>query len=305
MKGIKLIISAIIVFMFDGDAISNSAPEKPNIIIFLTDDLGYGDLGCYGNPIIKTPNIDQFATEGVRLTDCHSGGTVCSPSRAALLTGRNPYRSGFYDILGNWNAYLKDEEITIPELLKPAGYSSCFVGKWHLSHLDNKKRNEPSVGDQGFDYWFATTLNAFEGPANPKKFIRNGTAVGEVKGPYADVIVEEACKWLNDNKSRPFFLMVSTHEPHTPLDPPLEFSKQYDNERVDRLEKTIKYGGVGRPDGISKNKDEYYGTVSQMDQAFGRLMKYIDSAGLRNNTIVIFTSDNGPETPEYNNHFYK
>lgn len=88
------------------------ANEKPNIIIFLVDDLGYGNLGCYGNPIIKTPHIDQFANEGVRLTDCHSGGTVCSPSRSAILTGRNPYRRGFFYIAGR-DAHLKVEEVTI------------------------------------------------------------------------------------------------------------------------------------------------------------------------------------------------
>ena len=102
--------------------------QQPNIIVFLADDLGYGDLACYGNPIIKTPNIDKLSSEGVLLTDCHSGGTVCSPSRAALLTGRNPYRSGFYTILGG-TTYLDSKEVTIPEALRTRGYESCFVLK--------------------------------------------------------------------------------------------------------------------------------------------------------------------------------
>ena len=103
-------------------------PTPPNIIIFLVDDLGYGDLGCYGNQIIKTPNINKFADEGVRMTDIHSGGTVCSPSRSALLTGRNPYRSGFFYISGK-NTYLKDDEITIAELLQEKGYETSFWGR--------------------------------------------------------------------------------------------------------------------------------------------------------------------------------
>jgi len=100
----------------------------PNIIVFLADDLGYGDLSCYGNPIIRTPNFDKLADQGVRMIDCHSAGTVCSPSRSALLTGRNPYRSGFFYIHGR-DSYLKDEEITIAELLQNKGYETSFWGK--------------------------------------------------------------------------------------------------------------------------------------------------------------------------------
>jgi arylsulfatase A len=121
--------------------------DKPNIVIFLADDLGFGDLSCYGNTIIKTPHIDKFATEGVRMTDFHSGGTVCSPSRAALLTGRNPYRSGFFYIASG-ETYLKDDEYTIAEVLKTAGYETSFWGKWHLSELEEEWRNGPGPGEQ-------------------------------------------------------------------------------------------------------------------------------------------------------------
>ncbi len=146
-----------------------------NIIIFLTDDLGYGDLGCYGSPITKTPAIDKFRTQGLLLTDCHSAGTVCSPSRAGLLTGRNPYRSGFYYLQGAYGSYLKSSEITNAEVLKSRGYETAFIGKWHLSRLEKTNRpDEPNPGDQGFDYWFASTHNAFKGPKNYNKYIRNG-----------------------------------------------------------------------------------------------------------------------------------
>lgn len=274
---------------------------SPNIIIYLTDDLGYGDLGCYGNPIIKTPAIDKFASEGVMLTDCHSAGTICSPSRSGLLTGRNPYRSGFYYLQGASGTYLKNSEITIAEVLKSGGYETAFMGKWHLSRLEKTKSpDEPNPGDQGFDYWFASTHNPFEGPKNYKKFIRNGKNVGEVNGWYCDVLTEEATEWLTRirDKSKPFLLIVSTAEPHTPLDPPEEFSQPYQNAKVDSLAKTISYGGVSRPVyDIGKNKNRYYGTVSQLDNAFGNLMKTIDKENLKENTIVIFTSDNGPESP--------
>lgn len=272
----------------------------PNIIVFLTDDLGYGDLPSYGHPIIKTPNIDKLASEGVLLTDCHSGGTVCSPSRAALLTGRNPYRSGFYYIAGAFGAKLESEEVTIPEMLKTVGYESAFMGKWHLSKLEKNRVDEPGPGDQGFDYWMATTVNAFEGPQNPKKFIRNGKKVGEMDGWYCDVIVEEASTWLTEKRdpSKPFFLMVSTHEPHTPIAPPKKYIDMYDNAETEELTKSIQYGSVDRPPyEISQYAKEYYGTVSQLDHAFGQLMKTLDEMGESDNTVVIFTSDNGPEHP--------
>lgn len=271
----------------------------PNIIIFLADDLGYGDLACYGNPIIKTPNIDKLAKEGVRLTDCHSGGTVCSPSRSALLTGRNPYRSGFFYIQGR-NAHLKDEEITMAEMLREQGYETSFWGKWHLSALEKNKRDEPGPGDQGFDYWMGTTLNAFAGPENVKKFILNGEPLGEIEGWYCDVIVDRASDWLKNKRDeeKPFFMYVSSHEPHTPLAPPERFSEIYDNPNVHELEQNIGYGQVARPEkDISAHKKEYYGTVQQLDNAFGRLMTTLEQLGLKENTLVIFTSDNGPETP--------
>lgn len=274
---------------------------KPNIIIYLTDDLGYGDLGCYGNPIIKTPGFDKLASQGVLLTDLHSAGTVCSPSRAGLLTGRNPYRSGFYYLQGYAGTHLRDSEVTIAELLKSGGYETAFMGKWHLSRLEKTNRTkEPSPSDQGFDYWFASTHNAFKGPKNFRKFIRNGEDVGEVNGWYCDVLTEEATDWLTNkrDKNKPFLLIVSTHEPHTPLAPPEEYSNMYDNATVDSLEQSISYGGVARPEyDISKNKKEYYGTVTQLDQAFDNLMKTVDKENLTENTMVILTSDNGPEAP--------
>jgi arylsulfatase A len=273
--------------------------DKPNIVIFLADDLGYGDLGSYGNPIIKTPHIDKFATEGVRMTDFHSGGTVCSPSRVALLTGRNPYRSGFFYIASE-KTYLKDDEVTIAEVLKTAGYETSFWGKWHVSELEKESRNGPGPSEQGFDYWLGTTLNAFEGPENPKEFLLNGEPVGELEGWYCDVIVDEAGQWLEQkrNKDKPFFMYVSSHEPHTPVAPPASFSQPYENDSIDALEKQVKYGGVARPEkDILNNKSAYYGTVTQLDGAFGRLMQKLRDLGLEENTIVIFTSDNGPESP--------
>lgn len=272
--------------------------RRPNIIIFLADDLGYGDPGCYGNPIIKTPHIDTFAQEGVRFTDCHAAGTVCSPSRAGLLTGRNPYRSGFYYIAGG-GAYLHREEITIAELLKDSGYDTCFAGKWHLGNF-TRSAALPDPGEHGFDHWFATPVNAFEGPDHPTTFVRNGVRVPEVDGWYCDAVVRESLEWLRNrpDPEKPFFLFVASHEPHTPLAPPQHYAAMYDNPETDELEKRIHYGGVERPDrDISGNKKYFYGTVTQLDAAFGDLMKGIDELQAADNALVFFTSDNGPESP--------
>ena len=276
-----------------------NADKNPNILIFLTDDLGYGDLGCYGNTIISTPNIDKLAEEGVRFTDFHSAGTVCSPSRGSLLTGRHPYRIGFYYILGG-GAHLRAEETTLPNILRENGYETFFAGKWHLTNFDRPKANQPDPYDHGFDHWFATSVNAFDGPESPGKFWRNGEPVGELHDWYCNLIVDEAIGWLKkrENQDKPFFMEICTHEPHTPINPPEVYSDRYDNAEVERLEDSVSYGYVPRPEkDIEDNKKYYYGTVEQIDAAFGSLMKSLDDNGLKDNTLVIFTSDNGPEYP--------
>ncbi len=206
---IKLSVFVILMLVNAPDALSQKADEnfsRPHVIIFLTDDLGYGDLASYGNPIIKTPNLDQFALEGVRMTDMHSAATVCSPSRASILTGRNAFRSGFYSIAGFFGATLQKDEITLPQLLKEVGYETAFFGKWHLSRLESSA--EVSVNEMGFDYSLATSVNAFNtGPKNPDKFIRNGQPVGTLEGWYVNIVSNEAAYWIATKRDdeKPFF----------------------------------------------------------------------------------------------------
>jgi len=275
------------------DALRNS---RPNVVVFLADDLGWGDLGCYGHPFLQTPHLDRFAQEGQRYTQCYSGGSICSPSRAALLTGRVPFRVGIYHLAGGAQ-YLRREEITIAELLKKVGYQTFFAGKWHLSNLVT----QPTPGDQGFDHWLASRGNAPKTTKNPTGFWRNGKALKNLVGYNCDAIVNEAIGWLGKrDPERPFFIELCSSEPHTPVTPPESFAALYDTPRVDRLEKSIRYGGVDRPTegiDIAGNKKYYYGSVTQLDAAFGRFVKALDDLGLRDNTLVIFTSDNGPEHP--------
>jgi len=288
-----------LMFFFAGVTCVATAQEKPvqpNFVIFMADDMGYGDLACYGHPINKTPNLDRLASEGMRFTDCHSGGVTCSPSRAAILTGRTPFRIGFYDIIRKGTGVqLRREEVTVATLLKQQGYDTCFVGKWHVSMLEDRKA--PNPGDHGFDHWFATSHNS--GPRNPKGFMRNGKKVEQVSKWYCDAIVDEAVDWLRQrpDQKKPFLLFVFSHEPHTALDPPKKYVDMYDNAAANRLEQTISYGDVQRKTAVRKDqKKYYYGTVTQLDNAFGELMRSLDAMGKRDNTLVFFTSDNGPES---------
>ena len=146
---------------------------RPNFVVILCDDLGYGDLGCFGNRTIRTPNLDQLAKEGILLRSCYASAPVCSPSRAGMLTGRTPYRSGIYDwIPAGSPMHLPEEEVTVATLLRLNGYSTCHVGKWHCNGKFNSDE-QPQPSDHGFDHWFATQNNAAPTHKNPKNFVRN------------------------------------------------------------------------------------------------------------------------------------
>jgi arylsulfatase A len=257
-----------------------AAEPPPNVILFLTDDLGNGDLGCYGNTVIQTPNIDAFAKQGTRLTQCYAASAVCSPSRSALLTGRTPHRNGVYTwIAPGSEVHLRTSEITLPKLLKEHGYTTCHVGKWHLNGKFNDP-SQPQPNDHGYDYWMATQNNAAPSHKDPTNFVRNGKPVGKLEGFSAELVVDEALKWLTDvrDKSKPFFLAVWTHEPHLPIETDPKFQKLY--EKIDE------------PD-----VRQHHGNVTQIDDAFGRLMKFLDDNKLTENTVVFVNSDNGPEGP--------
>jgi len=257
-----------------------AAEEKtrPNFVIFLTDDLGWGDLACYGHPVIKTPNLDRFAKQGTKFTQCYSACAVCSPSRSAILTGRTPYRNGVWRwIPGGHRVHLRESEVTLAELLKEEGYATCHVGKWHLNGKFNSK-DQPQPDDHGFDHWLATQNNAAPSHKNPKNFVLNGKELGELEGYSAPLVVEEGIRWLKKirDPKKPFFLNVWTHEPHLPIESDPKFMdlyKEFDDEGI----------------------RQHHGNVTQIDHAFGNLMKALDEMGLAENTFVFFTSDNGPE----------
>jgi len=253
-----------------------AAEQPPNFVVFLTDDQGWGDLGSYGNPVLKTPNLDAFARQGMRFTQCYAGSAFCSPSRSAILTGRTPYRNGVFTWIPEQDeVHLRRSEITIATLLHERGYNTCHVGKWHLNGYFNSPK-QPQPNDHGYDHWFATQNNAAPNHKNPTNFVRNGEPVGPLHGFSSILVAEEGVNWLRTKRDpkRPFFITIWTHEPHLPIESDPKFMALYE----------------GDPD-----LKQHHGNISQMDHAFGIVMRALDDLQLAENTFVIFTSDNGPE----------
>ncbi|MEX0321715.1 MAG: sulfatase [Puniceicoccaceae bacterium] len=266
--------------------------ERPNVVFLLADDMGFGDLGCFGSPVIQSPNLDALAADGMKLLDCHSASPNCSPSRVAILTGRHPYRVGMYDYARFKPMHIPVEETTIAEILKQAGYATMFAGKWHCS---GDFDTQPHPGDHGFDHWLGNQGNF--GKDN-KKFKRNGEKVGTVEGWMSEVVVNEAMDWLDrQSGDEPFFVCLWFSEPHTPVVAADEFRAMYPEEVVKPyLESLYTSGGpqVKRKKELV-DPDRYFGCVTMLDHHIGRLLKYLEEKGLDENTLIVFTSDNGPE----------
>jgi len=261
---------------------SPSKGRRPNIILILCDDLGYGDLGVYGNRIIQTPNLDRLAAQGTRLTQFYMTSPVCSPSRAALMTGHYPQRYGIHhadlpEVLPRYP--LPEAAVTIAELLKRAGYHTMHVGKWHLGEPPDTV--EPRK--QGFDYFFGS----FGGrPSSPwikyarsmdPEMILNENRPVVYKGHVTEVQTTAALEALGKtNRNQPFFLNLWYNAPHEPLAPLVDQDKLYQH--------------------WSSEEQTYFQTVTDIDTGVGRILAKLDQMDIAHNTLVLFSSDNGPET---------
>lgn len=257
---------------------------SPNMIIVMCDDLGYGDLHCYGDPELKTPHLDRFAKEGLRLTNCYAAHPNCSPSRTGLLTGRTPTRVGIHSAIPMLSPmHVPVEEVTIATLLQRAGYDTAVTGKWHLNGSFNLP-GQPQPNDHGFRYWFATQNNCLPNHRDPYNFVRNGIPLGPLKGFAADLVSSEASYWLRSirDRSKPFFLFVAFHEPHEPIATNPKYQELYPSSDPSYV--------------------AHHGNITQMDAAFGSLMQTLDELALRDNTFLFFTSDNGPARTAYHPH---
>lgn len=256
--------------------------KKPNVVTLLVDDLGYRDIGCYGGPV-KTPVLDKLAAEGVRFTDFHSGAPTCSPSRATFLTGRQNPRTGVYSVLDErfHRMHLLESETTIAEVLKENGYATAHFGKWHLG-MPVQGRENPTPADHGFDHWLGLVNGPGPSHRNPTNFLRNGERVGRIEGYSCQIVVDEALTWLDRERDgdEPFFLNLWFNEPHDPIAAPDDFVSQY--------------GALNEREAI------YSGTIDNTDRAIGRLVARLETLGELDNTIIIYSSDNGSYLQERN-----
>lgn len=251
---------------------------QPNIVLVLLDDAGYRDLSCYGSDI-QTPYIDQLAAEGMRFTDAHAAAPNCSPSRAGLLTGRMPSRVGLYSYIPpDHEMRLPATEITLAHRLRDLGYRTGHFGKWHLSQLQSQ---QPQPQDFGFDTSLGTDNNAIPNHRNPRNFIRDGQAQGELEGYSAHIVVDATIDWIAQNPETPFFSCVWFHEPHTPIASPEDLTQAY----------------AGRHPEVSKKRARYMANIANVDAALGRLWQALRALNLEENTLILLTSDNGPVDP--------
>ncbi len=260
---------------------ASSRGDMPNVVILFADDLGYGDLGVYGHPTIRTPNLDRMAAEGMKFTQFYVGASVCTPSRAALLTGRLPIRSGMVNdrirvIFPPSEGGLPESEITLAEALKTKGYATACIGKWHLGHQPHFLPT-----NQGFDQYFGLPYSNDMSPAltpgsanrgDPPLPLLRGTETIEEEPDQRTLTrryTEEAIQFIRDNKDRPFFLYLPHTFPHVPL---------FASDAFEGKSPRGLYGDV----------------VEELDWSTGQILATLRDLGLAENTFVFFTSDNGP-----------
>jgi len=278
----KLLSIVIGICIFSGFLYGGNKSAPPNIILIFCDDLGYGDLSCYGSVWNQTPEIDRMAVEGIRFTDFYAGAPVCTPSRAGLMTGCYARRVDLdLDAKNRWVLFpvakkgINPQEITLPEVLKLKGYSTAIIGKWHLGD-----QAEFLPTRHGFDYWFglpySNDMQMKDRNDPPLPLMRNELVIEQYDYNELDQstltkrYTDETIKWIEENKKNPFFLYLSHTMPHNPV--------------------------AARPDYYAKTnnpKEGFGASVAEISWSTGQILNYLEKEKLNNNTLVVFTSDNG------------
>jgi arylsulfatase A-like enzyme len=257
---------------------------RPNVVLIMSDDLGYGDLTSYGAADIRTPNIDSLATDGIKLTDFYANGVLCTPTRVGLITGRYQHRYGLETALPN----VSDQGLTargqsLPQLLKNSGYATALVGKWHLGN-----RPEYSPISHGFDYFFGFKAGYIDyyrhTTGNGQPDLWENDAPVQREGYMTDLITERSVRFIEQNARRPFFIDVAYNAPHWPYQVPDKPSVARNNAA--HLQPHTE---------DTSTRADYVAMVERVDKGAGDILRTLDRLGLRNNTIVIFTNDNGGE----------
>lgn len=301
MNGIAMAAVVMIGLVINSSQISLAADERPNIIYIMTDDLGYGDLGCFGQKVIQTPRLDQMASEGLRMTDHYAGHTVCRPSRLVLWTGKH---SGTTGLIGNRDWSLTGTEATIPKLLQAAGYATGGVGKWALGNVETPEdiHNAGHPNNNGFDYWFGYLNQGNAHNFYPTHLWENDRQVplagnvlsddpqargrvSTVRETYShDLMTDAALEFVRRNRERPFLLHVHWTIPHA----------NNEGGRVlgDGME-IPDYGPYADRDWPNPEKG-FAAMITRMDADVGRLLDLLKELEIDDNTVVFFTSDNGP-----------
>ena len=266
--------AAVIAFACVISAIQ-AADQKPNIVHIVADDLGWKDVGFNGCSDIKTPNIDKLAADGVKLTQFYVQ-PMCTPTRAALMTGRYPFRYGLQTaVIPSVSTYgLDPTEWLMPQCLKEAGYNTALIGKWHLGHADKKYWPK----QRGFDYQYGAMIGELDYFTHEEHHVldwfRDNKPVRE-KGYTTQLIGNDAVKYINaQNPNKPFYLYLTFNAPHTPYQAPKEYIDRY-------------------PESADPTRRIYAGMVTCLDDEIGRVVAALDQKGLRDNTLIIFHSDNG------------
>ncbi len=262
----------IIIALFCLLALAVNAAPKPNVIFMLVDDMGYSDISCYGSTKVSTPNIDRLAAEGMRFADFHTAGSICSPSRAAFLTGAYPQRSGLYMGINpnreaHWFLGMSPEEITMAEQFKTQGYVTSMIGKWHLG-----SQEKFSYFNQGFDHYYGMHENMGHDTRffDEHELVYPKAPLKKLTSLYTERIVEQ----IGEYKDQPFFIYYAHNYPHTPYDVEPRFK--------------------------GTSKDGKRGDVIQgLDWSVGEIVKALEANGILENTMIIFSSDNGPLAERY------
>lgn len=281
-----------------------SKSEKPNIIYILADDLGYGDISCQGQSKFQTPNIDQLAKEGMTFTQHYAGSTVCSPSRSVLLTGQHtghtPIRGNKRDNKGNWP--MAEEALTVAEILKENGYATGAFGKWGLG----APGTDGDPNKQGFDEFYGFNHQTLAHNYYPRFLNHNQDTIwleqnkGAGQGTYAPIpIHDQAMKFIDDNKDKPFFMYYPSVIPHAELFAPEEYMQKYRGKLLpeksyegdDYGAPRYKIGGYGSQ---PESHAAFAAMVNLLDDQVGEIVAKLKEHGIEDNTIIVFTSDNGP-----------
>lgn len=287
------LLASLLFMAFIGASPLAAAP--PNIVLIYIDNVGYGDIGCYGNPVIRTPNIDQLAREGVRCTDFYIVTSSCTPSRGALLTGRYPLRNGLTHQLGrdeNWTGVgLSHSERILPQYLKQAGYATACFGKWNIGFA---KGSRPT--DRGFNEFLGCrsgNIDFYTHVYNGQEDMYRGTEPVDIEGYSTDLFADAACDFIRRNRSRPFLAYVPFNAAHVPN------PKNKAAGAPTIWQAPGKYFEEYGYTADSTDPDEgYHAVMTALDAGIGRIVEQVDKSELRENTIVIVASDNGASIRE-------